>query len=815
MKKTILFSILLALSVYGYAYDFSAVCESGQTLYYRILPDGNREVAVTAPHPTMGWMDYTKPQGDLVIPESVAHGGVFYMVTRLDDEALSWCDDLTSVVLPNTITFIGNGAFNNLFRLRDFTLPNSVTHMGDYVFNACSIENDVYNDKIFAYHPQNDDSPYVIPDGIEEIASGAFGYCPLSVVEIPNSVRKIGKGAFMYSNLKSAIIPDGVTTIEDVTFFFSGIHTITLPNSVTSIKKGAFSSCFRLDTIALPNSLQSIEEEAFRYCERLRSVVIPNSVTTIEEGAFSNCSSLTSVVLPNSVTSMGADVFENCRGLTEPVYNSHFFAYYPPDYASSYQIPDGVETILERVFQGCSNLDSIFIPNSVRTIKYQAFLQYGSLTHVSLPETLETIEDDAFRECYQLSTINLPNSLKYIGKGVFGDCDVLREPLFNDRYFAHFPKNHAATYSIPDGIQEVLDGAFVRCDSLVSLSFPNSVTKIGSYAVSNCPNLLEINIFSDTPPFLDLPAFNPWTIWPGDAFIFVPVGTLETYLNDAHWCYYDWRLAEMENILSGREMYYEIMNDDGSVTYQHLYYAADTTIGNERPKVVVRTNQIYDKSRHTEVTHEYIYENDGKVYWWNKTTEEFTTLYDFRADVGDEWDIKVGNETITVHVDAIEESNVLDSLNYRVLMISDANDIFSGSVVCGVGHLTSFFPEILMTQGKNYRVEGLRCYWRYGFLTLKYGDEDCDAIYEQYHHGVDENGLADNIWIYPNPTCGLLHVVSHGASLPSEYRITNIMGQTLMSGTSLHSNLILDVSSLPAGLYFLTIGKQTTKITKQ
>ena len=87
------------------------------------------------------------------------------------------------------------------------------------------------------------------------------------------------------------------------------------------------------------------------------------------------------------------------------------------------------------------------------------------------------------------------------------------------------------------------------------------------------------------------------------------------------------------------EWYYEIQNDDGSITYQHLEYAADTTIGNERPKIIIRSNTHYDRDIWTEVTHEYVYEENGKVYWWNKELEEFTVLYDLAANAGDEWEI--------------------------------------------------------------------------------------------------------------------------------------------------------------------------------
>ena len=269
------------------------------------------------------------------------------------------------------------------------------------------------------------------------------------------------------------------------------------------------------------------------------------------------------------------------------------------------------------------------------------------------------------------------------------------------------------------------------------------------------------------------------------------------------------------------EWYYEILNDDGSITYQYLQCAGDTTISNERTKIVVRTNQIYDKDDQTEVTREYLFERAGVVYWWNKELQEFTVLYDLAAEVGDEWEVKVGAESIVMHVDAVG-SYEYDGKTYRMLSVSDPNHLFSGDIVCGIGHLTSFFPERLMNQDKGYRVEGIRCFWQDENLVFQYGDKDCDEVYEQHHHGVDENGLANSIRIYPNPTDGLLHIETlRTTSLPLEYHITNIMGQTLIIGrveTSYYGVSTINdvnVSKLPPGLYFITLGTQTLKFTKQ
>jgi len=193
--------------------------------------------------------------------------------------------------------------------------------------------------------------------------------------------------------------------------------------------------------------------------------------------------------------------------------------------------------------------------------------------------------------------------------------------------------------------------------------------------------------------------------------------------------------------------------------------------------------------------------------------EEFTVLYDFNAQVGDEWEIKVGNESLVMHVDAVETIEY-EGHAYRMLHVSDAGDLFSGNIVCGIGHLTSFFPERLMDNGDGFRVEGLRCYWIEDELVFKIGDEDCDAIYSEVH-GLEEDPSTGSgtLVVYPNPTDGVLFVQTlRATSLPTQtYRITNLMGQTLQTGQITTETQQIDATNLPKGMYFISIGGETRK----
>ena len=292
---------------------------------------------------------------------------------------------------------------------------------------------------------------------------------------------------------------------------------------------------------------------------------------------------------------------------------------------------------------------------------------------------------------------------------------------------------------------------------------------------------------------------------------------LRCYVNEGEMLYHEGGYDCDETTItppSHPEWYYEILNENGTITYQYMYQAGDTIINDEPTHILVKINTLYDKGLREEVTHEYVFELNGKLYWWNKRLGLFTVLYDYEAEVGDSWNIFVGTEILTMHVDAVEEIEYEGRI-YRMLRVSDPEDLFSGNIVCGIGHLTSFFPERLMDNGDGIRVEGMRCYWNEGELVFKYGDEDCDAVISELH-GIVEDGPSTpstGLAVYPNPTNGILFVETVCTpSLPDQtYRITNLVGQTVLSGNIIADNQQINVSSLPQGMYFVTVGDMTRK----
>jgi hypothetical protein len=161
-----------------------------------------------------------------------------------------------------------------------------------------------------------------------------------------------------------------------------------------------------------------------------------------------------------------------------------------------------------------------------------------------------------------------------------------------------------------------------------------------------------------------------------------------------------------------------------------------------------------------------------------------------------------------------------DGESHKMLHISDQDNIFNGDIVAGYGHMTSFFPERLMNRGKGYSVEGLRCYWVGDALLYHNGDQDCDAIYAELHNGINEDGPSTGsgtFTVYPNPTDGILFVQTlRATSLPDQtYRITNLMGQTMLTGSISAETQQIDIAILPEGMYFISVGETTLKFVKR
>lgn len=205
----------------------------------------------------------------------------------------------------------------------------------------------------------------VIPNSVTHIGNEAFMECRFSSITIPNWVKSIGKRAFYNcEKLKSIVIPKRVTNIEDHTFYgCKSLTSIVIPKRITNIGDCAFYGCHSLTNIMIPNRITNIRERAFSYCESLTNIVIPDSVTSIGEGAFRSCSSLSNLVISSSITRISKRAFSHCSSLTsivipDSVTNIGEEAFFACTSLTSFVIPDSVTNIGKKAFGGCNRLST-------------------------------------------------------------------------------------------------------------------------------------------------------------------------------------------------------------------------------------------------------------------------------------------------------------------------------------------------------------------------------------------------------------------------------------------------------------------------
>ena len=288
----------------------------------------------------------------------------------------------------------------------------------------------------------------IIPDSVTSIGDGAFSECnSLKSINIPDTVTRIGRSAFedCYS-LTSINIPPSLTTIEDGTFL--GCHSLrntNIPDTVTSIEDYAFSECNSLKNINIPNGVTRIGDSAFFNCNSLISITIPSSVIAIGMNPFGGChadlkneskaliyehnilfnkdkttiisyrAKDANYVIPDSVTSIQACAFLGCNSLTSII------------------IPDSVTSIEACAFFGCNSLTSINVSNSVISIGVNAFEGCISLKSINIPDSVTGIGGNAFRKCDSLSPQVKSDIIQRFGEDVFywdGDWFLRNSPDF-------------------------------------------------------------------------------------------------------------------------------------------------------------------------------------------------------------------------------------------------------------------------------------------------------------------------------------------------------------------------------------------------
>ncbi len=334
-------------------------------------------------------------------------------VTEIGQNAFDGFTALETVTLPDGLTKIGNSAFTNTaYYADDANWENGALYIGQYLVDADNVS-----------------GAFTAREGTVLIADYALtSESAMTSFSAPEGLRFIGEGAFRNcSRMESVTLGDSLTSIGEYTFSgCSGLTEITIPDSVTSIGSEAFDDCGSLEAVYISDlavwfeiSFGSSTSNPLYYTGELylndtllTELVVPDSVTSIGDYVFCNCTGLTSVNIGNSVTDIGTRAFYDCTGLREIT------------------IPDSVTSIGSETFSGCNALTEVTIPDSVTSIENGAFSGCTGLTKITLSDNLTYIGYEIFSGCTGLTEITIPDSVTYIGVRAFSGCTELISVTF-------------------------------------------------------------------------------------------------------------------------------------------------------------------------------------------------------------------------------------------------------------------------------------------------------------------------------------------------------------------------------------------------
>jgi hypothetical protein len=231
-------------------------------------------------------------------------------VTSIERWAFRDCTRLTSITIGSGITSIATDAFQNCNSLNDVT----------WYYNSTLEMNSSFKPLI---------KTVIVPDSITSIPNGAFydmtSLASLTIPFVGAQLNGTTDTSFGYifgaspnipASLKTVIITGGNSIGSQAFQNCTSLTSITIENGVTSIGQNAFNGCTGLSTVTIGNSVTSIEPLAFQNCTNLTSITIPDSVNTIGNYAFYQCTSLTSVKFEKAGTTLGSNAFVNATNTT-------------------------------------------------------------------------------------------------------------------------------------------------------------------------------------------------------------------------------------------------------------------------------------------------------------------------------------------------------------------------------------------------------------------------------------------------------------------------------------------------------------------
>ncbi|MEE0264046.1 MAG: leucine-rich repeat protein, partial [Acutalibacteraceae bacterium] len=451
LSGTMLSSVLAGTGINAGAEDFTLDNTFKQDGYTcRMLDNGTVEIN-----------RYTGSEKEVTIPDTI-NG---YTVTQIGTIAFKEHDQITSVTIPETITLIDDRAFIDCTALTDINIPdtqisitmNAFENTGYYNDNSNWEDGALYIDNHFVDSNDELATNYTVKNGTVSISSAAQEN--VVKITIPASVKSI-----VIDPIASYFTKEINVAKENK--YYSSNDGVLLDSQGTTLL--LFPRDKHYTEYTIPDGVTTLAETAFKSCD-LTKLTIPESVKEIRTeyygGVLEGCSLLKEIIVDSE-----NDYFYSEEGVLFDKQNNKLLKYPPYRVGQNYKIPDGIKEVATYAFKDC-DLTTLTLPASL--------------------EKLNTAEELFPDKEYELEEIKIDGESEFY----YTVDGVLFETKTN-KLVKYPPKKTDESYNIPDGVKEIVPTAFLRCNSLTSVTIPLSVTYIDFNAFRWCDELKDITILN-------------------------------------------------------------------------------------------------------------------------------------------------------------------------------------------------------------------------------------------------------------------------------------------------------------------------------